>query len=110
METQKKKSNMSAPVPSLEAASVREKNRLLAGRIGVVAAVLVFVGTYAFGISRYGFALGIALAWLPCGALAWLTAIAVASASAQAIHFIGTLRQRLPVLVRLLLSELQHKN
>jgi hypothetical protein len=110
MEKQQKKRNMNAPLPPSGAASVHEKNRLLAGRLGVIAAVLVFVGTYTFGISKYGVVLGIALGWLPCGVAAWLAAITVASVSGHAIPYIIAIRQRLPHLVRLLRSEMQHKN
>jgi hypothetical protein len=94
METQKKKRNMNAHFLPIETACIHEKNRLLAGRIGVIAAVLVFVGTYVFGISTYGVVLGVALGWLPCGGIAWLAAIAVASASGHAIDYLFALRAR----------------
>jgi hypothetical protein len=94
METQKKKRNMNAHFLPIETASVHEKNRLIAGRIGVIAAVLVFVGTYVFGISKYGVVLGVALGWLPCGVAAWLAAIAVASVSGHAIDYAFALRAR----------------
>lgn len=50
------------------------KYRLLAGRLGVSMAVMMFVACYIYSISAYGFSLTIAIAWLPSGVIAWLTA------------------------------------
>lgn len=68
--------------PGSEAA-FDEKCRILAGRAGVIAGVLVFIATYIYGIAAYGVLLGIALGWLASGAIAWLTAILVSSAGIQ---------------------------
>ena len=53
------------------------KCQLIGGRIGVVAGLLVFIGTYAYGLLHFGVIVGITLGWLPCGLAAWITAIAV---------------------------------
>ena len=59
---------------------MNRKCRLLAGRAGVIAAVVVFVVLYAYGLLAYGLVLGIGLGWLPCGILAWLAGRGVAFA------------------------------
>lgn len=59
---------------SAYAAAFDKKCRLLAGRIAIVTAGVVFVAGYAYGIAEYGVFLGIALGWLPCGVASWLTA------------------------------------
>lgn len=45
-----------------------------AGRLVVIATLLVLVSTYVYGIVHYGWWLGITIGWLPALALAWLTA------------------------------------
>lgn len=47
---------------------------LLVGRIVVVVAIMAFVGPYLYGISQFGWGLGMALGWLPSITLAWLAA------------------------------------
>ena len=65
------------------ALAMDDKDRHIAGRIGVVTGLSVFLGAYAYGIAEYGPLLGIALGWLPCGALGWGTTVLVASAGAR---------------------------
>ena len=85
-------------------AFLHEKCRVMAGRTGVVAGVLLFIVGYVYGILEFGALPTIVLGWLPCGAAAWLTAIVVASLGAPVIrHVISTWRQ-LSLLVRLLAS------
>ncbi|WP_326857624.1 hypothetical protein [Noviherbaspirillum sp.] len=66
---------------SAYAATFDEKCRLLAGRIAIVTAGVVFIAGYAYGIAEYGVFLGIALGWLPCGIASWLTAKVVSTAA-----------------------------
>lgn len=47
---------------------------LLGGRLAIIAAILMFIGLYGFGIHEFGIALGFLLGWLPCSLVAWATA------------------------------------
>ncbi len=81
--------------PSAYAAAFNEKCKLLAGRIAIVASVIVFIAGYAYGIAEYGVLLGIAFGWLPCGIAAWLTANVVSRAGHHAIrHLLQSSRSR----------------
>lgn len=87
------------------AAFLHEKCRVIAGRVGVIAAVLLFIAGYVYGILEFGALPTIALGWLPCGAASWLTAIVVASLGAPMIRHVITTWRQLSLLVRLLASE-----
>jgi hypothetical protein len=85
-------------------AFLHEKCRVLAGRLGIAAAVLLFIVGYVYGILKFGVLITIALGWLPCTAAAWLTAIAIASLGAPAIRHVILGWRQLSLLVRLLAS------
>lgn len=52
-------------------------HRVSAGRLGVLAIVLVFVACYLYGIATYGVVLGVGLGWLPSAVIAWLAALVI---------------------------------
>jgi hypothetical protein len=51
------------------------KYHVIAGRTGIVVGLLVFIATYLYGLLQFGWVLGLALGWLPCGLLAWLATV-----------------------------------
>lgn len=55
------------------------KQRLFAGRIGVVAGMLAFMAVYLFSIATIGIVAGIVAGWLPAATIAWLVVHAVAT-------------------------------
>ena len=81
-----KKHNVVGRRLSHNAALLNEQCKRIAGRAGVIAALVAFIAAYLYGISTFGIIPGIALGWLPCGIIAWLTAIVVATLSAPLIH------------------------
>lgn len=89
---------------SHDAAFLHEKCRVIAGRTGVIAAVLLFIVSYVYGILEFGALPTIVLGWLPCGAGAWLTAIVVASLGAPVIRHVILAWRQLCLFVRLLAS------
>ena len=86
------------------AAFLHEKCRVIAGRTGVIAAVLFFIVGYVYGILEFGALPTIVLGWLPCSAAAWLIAIVVASLGAPVIRHVILTWRYLSLLVRLLAS------
>jgi len=80
------------------------KCELIAGRVGVIAAILLFIAGYGYSASEFGILLTIGLAWLPCGAASWITAIMVASLGAPLIRRIISAWRQLALLVRLLVA------
>ncbi|WP_334186729.1 hypothetical protein [Noviherbaspirillum sp.] len=81
--------------PLAYAAAFDEKCKLLAGRIAIVTAAIVFIAGYVYGIAEYGLLLGVAFGWLPCGIAAWFTANIVSLAGHHAIRrFLQSSRAR----------------
>ena len=80
------------------------KCELIAGRAGIIAAIVLFVAGYGYSASKFGILLTIGLAWLPCGVASWITAIMVASLGAPLIRQIITAWRHLSLLVRLLVA------
>jgi hypothetical protein len=76
------------------------KASLLTGRLGVSAAILIFIAAYSYGIVTYGLFFGIAAGWLPCGILAWITAIAVNEFSSIFARHIIVVQQGLSGAIR----------
>lgn len=83
---------------------LQEKCELIAGRAGIIAALLLFIAGYAYSALKFGILSTIALGWLPCSALSWLTANMVASLGAPLIRRIITAWRKLALLVRLLVA------
>jgi hypothetical protein len=52
------------------------EREVIGGRIGIALGLLVFATTYLFGLHHFGWMVGIAIGWLPCGLLAWAAALA----------------------------------
>ena len=93
---------------SAYAAAFDKQCRLLAGRIAIVTAGVVFIAGYAYGIAEYGVFLGIALGWLPCGIASWLTAKVVSTAGQHVLRRVLH-SSRQPVSAPVIKPGVQHK-
>jgi hypothetical protein len=89
---------------------VDRQYHVLAGRTGVVAAVIVFVAAYIYGLLTFGPLLGIAFGWLPCGIVAWLTLMVVTPLTAHVAPRLTTAWLQLTSLIRFVVLRFQHRN
>jgi hypothetical protein len=62
------------------------EREVVSGRIGILLGLVVFAATYLLGIHHFGLMLAIAIGWLPCGLLAWATALAGNAIASSILH------------------------
>lgn len=68
---------------------------MIGGRTGVVVGLFVFVATYLYGLLHFGWLAGIAFGWLPCGLMAWLSALAAEAVTTSILRSIILSRSRM---------------
>jgi hypothetical protein len=62
------------------------EREVVGGRIGILLGLFVFAATYLYGIHHFGWMLGIAIGWLPCGLLGWAAALAGDAVATSILH------------------------